>query len=438
MKQVVVGCLLYSMLIWSPGQESPSYSRAFPVVWEADGPDLWIPFSLLHQLGVGSVMQFPASAWKASVQGAALPLKSLEAQLGLRTLRAGAGIFVWPAAADVAEPPGLPWWAEALEYRQVRAGTAAGLTTVRALYVPDFQAKFRLTTLLPEAGMGSLTPLVQMAKAHGAVAAINANFYDPDTGLPIGLLLTEGLLQREDYASRGALGVDVFGGLHFFNASAKLQIRAGQETLVADAVNRPPKSDELVLLTSAYATTLRLDRLATIVRLEPDRIGAIFHAAALVPDRRSAFLVATGAKRQLIEGWKVGDPLSLRTQLTPPPPWPLTLAVSAGPMLVRDGVVALDALGEAFSPAFAKARAARSALGVTAEGTLILAIVLKGADQAGMTLEELANWMQGAGAVQALAFDGGGSASLAFRQGASWRNVGGTRDIAVGLALLPR
>lgn len=121
----------------------------------------------------------------------------------------------------------------------------------------------------------------------------------------------------------------------------------------------------------------------------------------------------------------------------PPPFIPLRDAVSGGPLLLKGGRIVLDAPAEGFSEAFARARAARSAVGLTPEGDLIMLVTGQNSGSAGLTLEELARLMQELGAVEALALDGGSSASLVFRQGKSLQAIG-NRGVAVGLVLVPR
>lgn len=328
--------------------------------------------------------------------------------------------------------------APGVSYREQVVPTAAGNSIVRSVWVERFQQRYHLRTVVPERGLGTLAPLSQMAQKRGAAVAINANFYDPKSKSPIGLLIQDGTLEREDYAKRGALGVDVFGGVQFFNPDVKLQLVIGDEHLSIDGINRPAKQNEIVTITPLFGQTVRSSELATVVRLIDERVVAIFSTFVVTPDRHSTFLIATGEKRALLAGVKRGDSVQLRRMVSPAPRWPLRFAVSAGPMLVRDGQVILDAAAESFNKTFAAARAARSAIGLTADGTLILLIALQGDDSAGLTLDELARLMQTQGAVHALAFDGGGSASLAFRQGIIWRNVGSNRSVAVGLALIPQ
>jgi hypothetical protein len=228
-----------------------------------------------------------------------------------------------------------PWLSYHYELRE----TPAGPVRIYYLLVEDYQAHARLRVALPQAGLGGLERLERMVAAQGGLCGINANFFDPVSNRPIGLLIKEGALLLPPYGHRAALGIDLFGK------------------------------------------------------------AVIFEEAQ-------------------------------------PPLIPLREAVTGGPRLLKDGRVVLDPKREGFSEAFIQGRAARSAIGLGAEGELIMLIAIKDRGSAGLTLEELALLLQGLGAVEALALDGGSSASLVFRRGKDLRAIGG-REIAVGLVLIP-
>jgi hypothetical protein len=239
-----------------------------------------------------------------------------------------------------ASSPGLslgPW----ISYYRREWRTAAGPARVDYLLVKDYQAHYALRVGLPRGGLGKGEPLEAIVQAQGGVAGINANFFNPDNGLPIGLVIKDGLVRSSPYGRRGALGIDLFGRVVLFQEGA------------------------------------------------------------------------------------------------PPPFIPLRDAVSAGPLLLKEGKIVLDPRNEGFSEAFATARAARSAVGISPQGELIMLVAGQGAGSVGLTLEELAKLLQELGAAEALALDGGSSASLVFRQGKSLRSLG-NRGIAVGLVLIPR
>jgi len=388
------------------------------------------------------------SVWLSGAQTITDPVRrqvrvrlALTSPVGYRLMRywsKDASVIEIKIATAPTKPTPLAAVSDAFEYQAVYADTAAGKTTVHAVSVPDVNARYHLVPLLSPDGLGTLLPLSQLLKQGGVALAINANFFDPLSKMPIGLLIQNSRLERVDYARRGALGVDVFGNLHFWHPNARGWIKVDGQTLDLDGLNRPPRTNELVLLSSAYGRSVALPEAATVVRVQRRIVRSIEQASTFRPDRQSDYLIATGAARVRLAGVQPGTPVAIGYSLSPAMPAPMKYAWGAGPMLVQGGQVVLDAGAESFDPAFASGRAARSAIGLTANGTLLLVMVAQDRDNAGMTLAELAQWMQTHGASSALALDGGGSASLSFRQGVQWYHLGGTRPVAVGLGLVPR
>jgi len=327
---------------------------------------------------------------------------------------------------------------EGVTYQSLRVPTPAGLSTIHLIKAQDVEREFALRPLLPSGGIGTLESLEAMARQPGVVAAINANFFDPASKHPIGLLLDHNQLLQEDHARRGALAVDTFGKLHFLTPGASATLSWNGERLDVSGLNRPLKINELVAFGPDYGQSIPLPGLSTVVRIVDDRIQSVITASVLNPDRASSYVVATGDRRDQLKGWQRRDVVRLTHTVTPAPGWPIKHAISAGPMLVLNGQIVLDTAAEAFSDTFASARAARSAVAISADGALMFAIVLQNDQSAGMTLAELAGWIQAQGASNALALDGGGSSSLVLKTGVRWRHWGGARPIAVGLALIVR
>ena len=82
-------------------------------------------------------------------------------------------------------------------------------------------------------------------------------------------------------------------------------------------------------------------------------------------------------------------------------------AIGCGPRLVTDGRITVDPAREGFrDPKILYASAARSAVGLSRDGTTMILATSSG------TMREMAGVMQGLGAYQAMALDGGASAGL--------------------------
>ncbi|MCX8103681.1 MAG: phosphodiester glycosidase family protein [Candidatus Bipolaricaulota bacterium] len=324
---------------------------------------------------------------------------------------------------------------ESIFYIRARALTSDGPVSIHYLKIQDWKERYRLTVTLPRDGIGSLEPLEKMAL--GATAAINANFFDPSTQLPIGLLVKDGVMHSAPYGRRGALAISLFNDLYFLAPTVKLSASVLGQTVTIDGLNRPPTADKLFLYTDRYALPIRSEAPIKAVRLRHGFVVSVIENGLVLPDGASTLLVATGAARSRLGGLRPGDAVKISYTLDPAPLF-LREAVSAGPLLLQDGQIVLDTQTEKFSAEFATAQAARSVIALTESGDLLFIVILKDGRSVGADLRTLAILVQALGAHSALALDGGSSSTLLFRQGATVQTIGGRRPIAAGLALVPK
>ncbi|MCI2430593.1 phosphodiester glycosidase family protein [Candidatus Acetothermia bacterium] len=324
---------------------------------------------------------------------------------------------------------------EDILYLHARAVTLAGPVSLRYLKISHWKERYRLVTLLPPDGIGSLAPLDQLASQ--ALAAINANFFDPQSQLPIGLLIKDGLLQSAPHGRRGTLAITLFGDLDFVAPKLTLSAYILGQRVAIDGVNRPPHTNGLFLYTNRYALPIRRDLPIKAVRLRGNLVLSVSENSIVLPDGETTLLVATGAARSRLGGVRPGERIEISQRLEPALPF-VREAVSAGPLLLRDGQIVLDIKAESFSDEFARALAARSVFALTESDELLLVTVVKDSTSVGVDLQTLASLMKALGARDALALDGGSSSALLFRQGAQRTLIGSRRPIAAALALIPR
>lgn len=320
-------------------------------------------------------------------------------------------------------------------YVQAQALTLAGPVSLRYLVIEDWRQTYRLSVTLPRDGIGSLEPLDQMAV--GAFAAINANFFDPATQLPIGLLMKDGVVHSGPYGRRGALTMTLFGNLEFSAPSLTMRATVLGQTVEIDGLNRPPHANGLFLYTDRYALPIRSEAPLKAVRLRHGFVVSVTENGLVLPDGESVLLVATGPARSRLGGLRPGDTVKISQTLASAPLF-VREAISAGPLLLQDGQIVLDTKTESFSEEFARAQAARSVVALTESGALLFIVVLKDGRSVGADLRTLATVVKALGAHSALALDGGSSSTLIFRQGTTLQNIGGRRPIAAGLALVPK
>lgn len=294
----------------------------------------------------------------------------------------------------------------------------------------------------------------------GALAGVNADFF-PFTGDPLGVHIQDGELISEP-SQRVAFALTARREVIFGEVVVRGEVTPeGGEPLPLNGINRTLQANECLLITPRWGETYILPNgavalslhelegipaLSKTVRAKVGNLVDVQATCSMPAD--GALLVATGAQAERLKQWLSGTALTLRFWVDPssqqvvlvPAPvrehariasrggfqrrgeaefWAqAVMAVGGGPWLLRRGEVLVDASRQGFQSGFSDNRHPRTAVGVTADGKLLLVTVDgRQAMSAGMTLHELARLMRQLGATDAINLDGGGSTTLAVRGG---------------------
>jgi hypothetical protein len=295
----------------------------------------------------------------------------------------------------------------------------------------------------------------------GALAGVNADFF-PWTGDPLNLHIQGGELVSEPGSDRSVFGLTGDGVVLFGAPRWNGQIALGNgEPIPLNGLNRTIQANECLLVTPRWGEVYPVPN-GAVVRILRDvegtpalgkemhaRIGEVVQASSPVPvPADGALLVATGSAAERVKGLPDGTMLTFRfgieltdniVALVPQRARSTTrlasrggfqrqsgvdywaqavMAVGGGPWLVRNGEILIDAPQQGFQTGFSDRRHPRTAVGITAQGKLLL-VTVDGRQpmSGGMTLYELAQVMKQLGATDAINLDGGGSTTLAVRGG---------------------
>ncbi|MEX2501264.1 MAG: phosphodiester glycosidase family protein [Trueperaceae bacterium] len=294
------------------------------------------------------------------------------------------------ARPDTVEPI-----ADGVVYRRTIAPTAAGSSTVHVLELDPAAVELRV---VGSAGEGRTV----LSWADGAVAAINAGYFEPSTFAAIGLRRIDDALLSWPSRGRAVIG---FGpsGVVVARASARVQIRL-DGTLVLDAeldADGPLAWSDVpgAQVGSSRTGVLVLDEEGRVVR---NRIGP-----ARVPQDGGAVFAYDAATRPLALA-EPGARVTTTTRLLPNELDIARWAIEAGPMLVADGRPAFAPEEERF------ARGVRildhitqqAAVGVRPDGTVLFVVGER------MVAEDLVDLFVELGARDALRMDRGSSSTL--------------------------
>ena len=263
-----------------------------------------------------------------------------------------------------------------------------------------------------------------IARRRGALAATNGGYFRTDgpyRGEPAGIVVRAGKVLSEPSRRRPGLAVSNKGartrlGIVDAEVRAEVVVSKGVRRRI-DAINRPRLDDELILFTPELGSTTMTGPGGVEAIVEGGRVSDIVEGAggAAIP-RAGWVLSASGAaaawaRANLRRGAMLKTRFDVR--LDPKPDFTAEFVVGGGPRLVRGGRPAAGDPG-IYGSGFADARHPRTAVGVRADGRILLVTVdgRQPEKSVGMTIAEIADLLIGLGAVEAINMDGGGSTTM--------------------------
>jgi hypothetical protein len=277
----------------------------------------------------------------------------------------------------------------------------------------------------------------RMAERYGAIAAVNGGYFafGAYAGISKNHFLYNGRILGT-WKDRSAL---IFcreqagrENLQVAPVEFRGQVLAGTSRFPLDGLNRERGDSELIWYTSDFPGSTRtrgglevtLDAQGKVLSITKDGNSPI--------PARGGVLSASGKAAVWLQAYaKPGARLRIEAKLLQTS-CEATDIVSAGPLLIQNGEIDLSEKGFAH----AAARHPRTAAGITRDGKLLF-VVVDGRSQAsaGMTIAELAQFLQELGAYQAVNLDGGGSSTF-YAQGRIWNQPSDGRPRPVSDALL--
>ncbi|MEU6753631.1 phosphodiester glycosidase family protein [Spirillospora sp. NPDC046719] len=323
-----------------------------------------------------------------------------------------------------------------------------------------------------------------LVRDSGAVAGVNGTYFtSAGKGGSAGLHVLNGELTSEANNGRTAMILPQSGrGVRFAQLGTELRVRAqDRATRELDGVDRLPglvdncggvggdqpterpqhdvtctDPDELVAFTPVYGASSPAGAGAEAVLDASGRITELRESrgTAIPAGGRTVQAIGTAAD-WLRAHARPGTRLAISERVLdhgrPVRLDPRTSILGAGPQLVRDGRVWVDAYADglvhtgsdqSFYYNWVLRRNPRTMVGVDRSGRLLL-VAADGREPGyseGLSIEEAAKVMRSLGAVQAMNFDGGGSTTMATAGGALVNrpsDAAGERSVGDGILLLP-
>ena len=263
-------------------------------------------------------------------------------------------------------------------------------------------------------------------KGYTAVGAINASFFDMSTGIPYGMLVTDGVLRTSGNVTTVGILEDGSVTIGVPELTMKLTYAGGTTDLNYNKALSKSNGFCLYSQDYDYVTKNGLKGYYLVLEAAETELTTSSTVEAKVVDvvenetladiPEDGFLLGiamdTDYKTALqnAKSMKVGDTVTITTTVSSG--WEdVVYAVGGGELLVENG----RALS-GFTLDTAKKQVARTALGLLKNGDVICYTVDKGHGSNGMTLEELAERLAELGCVTAINLDGGGSTCIGVTQ----------------------
>jgi hypothetical protein len=374
-----------------------------------------------------------AANWQFQLDGSALKItlpqtQSVGGLLSSITTQPLLGLGA-PADRQIRWAPGILW-----QRQTIGLGAAQFPITLLRLDPKTPGLSLKPITANP-AQMVAVAPMLRTQELWQSVASINGGFFNRKNRHPLGAIKQSGQWLSGPILGRGAIGWTDKGELGFDRLVLRETLRADGKALPLLALNSGYIQAGLSRYSPTWgpAYTTLSDR-ELILTVEGDRVTQQIQAGAAgtssYPIPPQGYLIV--ARSAVSMAPKIGTALKLESsdELSRFPH-----VIGAGPLLIKDRQIVLDAAREQFSPAFIKESAVRSVIASFADGTIAIIAIQERVGGRGPTLAETAQILAQMGATNALNFDGGSSTSLVLGDQLLNRSLKGVAQVHNGLGV---
>jgi len=358
---------------------------------------------------------------------------------------------------------------DAIEYKRVVSGRENGFVSAQILKVDPKNADVFPALAQPRTSiLGSivdfLTPWAKKIRKHfyrdkvsgiaaqsGAAAAVNGTYFS-GSGRPLGVLMINGEAVSYPISDRTALVFTEDGKSYIDNIimDSYFEYRGARYDITG--INEPrDQAKDIILYTRHYGELTETDGTGFEIAVLGGKVIATRMGNSRIPENGYVLSMGSLYAETLSPVIKAGDGIKMVINLIP---YSTSITgkalhlIGGGPRLIKGGQIYISKHEEKFRSDVAKGRAARTAVGITSDNKLIFVTVdgkprrkIKKDEgfSMGMSLTELAYFLQSAGAVEALNLDGGGSTTMVINGCVINRPVNGyEQSVSNAIIIKPR
>jgi len=296
-------------------------------------------------------------------------------------------------------------------------------------YIKVDPRRVSITPLLPGKGIGTTAPLPTILNQNGYSAGVNANYFDPTTGLPIDIIISNGKVLFHRYGLRPVFVQTEDNKVFIRKAYMELTVKIGEVLLLVKGVNTPSLG-EVNLYTEEYGLKIPKDITKNYLLVKNGKIVSIGYIAT-VPEGSQVIMI----NKELINKYlpKLSTGLDVVIEVFTDNGYKVKNAVGAGPLLLQNGEIISDAAEEKlrYGGGIPTTKTDRTIIAIKEEKVYL--ITIEGLSGAGMNFDEAAQFLKSKGFESAMMLDGGGSTSMVY--GGKYVTNGSPRSIPVALGV---
>ena len=354
-----------------------------------------------------------------------LPIRLLAASLAVVQLVSAAAGAAFTNSFSYSYPAG-----EGLQYTRSEGKNSAGLQKANILtYTPNTGVS-PIMVYADEQLYGSqatITNAVKYLESQGkkVIGGTNADFFVMSSSIPIGLVIDEGELISSD-AWQYAVGFKADGTAVMGRPTMNMSIAGASGTVTVSYFNKTRTTAGAYLLDRNYDDSTHFSANGSYIVLErvDNTPVTVNHSVKLkvvskgtgntpitIADNQMVLTKSDGANVPSWVDFPVGEEVTLWVGASDSN-WAEVEYAVGGKLLIDNSTVTTSGIDAASS------LRARSAVGVKADGTVVLYEIDgdQSSHSVGLTAAELGNELLALGCVRAICLDGGGSSAMALRQ----------------------
>ncbi len=321
-------------------------------------------------------------------------------------------------------------------HEKIKRFLTSGWLNINIMKVDLTNPYIKLDLLTSPEGISTLANVKTMAESSGAVAAINADFFDKfsnpnrtdSSGYPIGFNMKSGSIVSTPHYEGGkfaSFSMDNLKNILYSYVAQTITLTApnGSQIKIGD-INKISNHYKYPIIYNKFWNKYSIGSSEKF----PDMVEMVVNNGAVteirsglppveIPDNGYVVSARLEGAKSIVDTFHVGDSVQLDIHTTPDL-GSQDFAIGGGALLIKDGhTVPLTHNISGLHP--------RSAIGTSGNNKYLYMVTVDGRQtlSQGVTLDGLANIMLEIGASNAINFDGGGSTTLVERLPAS-TNIG--------------